>query len=214
MEDTLDLMPRPTFPRSNDNHALAARKILNKHAALVGSPVTLPIPIELIIEQTYGLEILWEELPEPPGAIILGKLQPSYRRIVLNIRHEAMFEEWMGPERFTLAHELAHWVYDADNPEQLSFNLEEGPEEQYCYHNESPNLRALETLRIREMNANKLAAHLLLPEDLVLKEDMEVVLRDIPGTASKWRVSRTTLRIRMQELGLIKGSDVIQPDLI
>lgn len=207
-------MLRPTFPRSNDNHATTARKILNKHAAFLGSPVTLPVPIEFIIEQTYGLEILWEELPEPHGSIVLGKLQPLYRRIVLNSRHEAMFEEWMGPERFTLAHELAHWIYDAVKPDQLAFNLEGCPEEQYCYHKESPNLRALETLRLREMNANKLAAHLLLPEDLVLKEDIEVVLRDIPRTASKWRVSRTTLRIRIQELGLIEGDDAIQPKLI
>ena len=206
-------MPRPTFPRSNDNHAITARKILNKHAAFVGSPVTLPVPIELIIEQTYGLEILWEELPEPPDSIVLGKLQPLYRRIVLNSRHEAMFEEWMGPERFTLAHELAHWIYDADNPDQLAFNLEEYSTDQYCYFDESPNLRALETLRIREMNANKLAAHLLLPEDLVLREDLEEVLRDIPGTALKWQVSRTTLRIRLQELKLIGERDLTQPNL-
>ena len=125
-----------------------------------------------------------------------------------------MFEEWMGPERFTLAHELAHWIYDADNPDQLVFNLEEYPAEQYCYHEESPNLRALEVLQIREMNANKLAAHLLLPEDLVLQEDVEGVLRDISGTAKEWQVSRTTLRIRMQELGVISGGDVTQPNLI
>ena len=65
-------MPRQTFPRSKDMHASTARKILNKHAAAVGSPVTLPVPIELIIEQTYGLEILWEELPEPPAPSSLG----------------------------------------------------------------------------------------------------------------------------------------------
>ena len=196
-------MPRPTYPRPEHLHALTASNVLVKHASIVGAQVALPVPIELIIEQTYGLEILWEEIQESPGFIILGKLQPRCRRILLNIRHQAMFEEWIGPERFTLAHELAHWIYDADNPDQLAFNLEEEPPEQYCYHDKSPNLRAEETLRIREMNANKLAAHLLLPEDLVRSAAIEEVLKDFPGTARKWQVSRTTLWIRLQELGLI-----------
>lgn len=214
MEGAQELMPRPTYPRSERRHASMAVKVLTRHASTVGTQITLPVPIELIIEQTYGLEILWEEVQEPPGSIILGKLEPRHRRIVLNIRHQTMFEEWIGPERFTLAHELAHWIYDADNPDQFAFNLEEEPAERYCYHNDSPNLRILETLRIRELNANKLAAHLLLPEDLVRDADMKDVLKDLPGTARKWQVSRTTLRIRLRELGLIGEGDLEQVKLI
>lgn len=207
-------MPRPTYPRPEHQHAKTASSVLLKHASFVGARVTLPVPIELIIEQTYGLEILWEDVQEPPDSVILGKLQPRIRRIVLNSRHQAMFEEWIGPERFTLAHELAHWIYDADNPDQLVFSIEEDQAEQYCYHDESPNLRALETLRIRELNANKLAAHLLLPEELVRQANLEEVLNDFAGTAMKWQVSRTTLRIRLQELGLLGGSDSPRPSLL
>ena len=125
MEGTQALMPRSTYPRPEHHHALTASDVLAKHAFVVGVQVTLPVPIELIIEQTYGLEILWEEIQESPGFIVLGKLQPRYRRILLNIRHHSMFEEWIGPERFTLAHELAHWIYDADNPDQLASIWEE-----------------------------------------------------------------------------------------
>ena len=143
--------------------------------------MSLPIPIELIIEQSYGLETLWDHIPEPPETIILGALAPRDRRILLNSRHEAMFERWMGPERFTLAHELAHWLYDADHPDQLALDLDWQPTEQYCYHRESPGLS--EDLRIRELNANKLAAHLLLPEDLVRSASIVDVLHDFSGTA-------------------------------
>ena len=195
-------MSRPTYPRPNHHHALTASRVLTRHASAVGVPVALPVPIELVIEQTYKLEILWDEILESPGIIILGALEPRHRRIVLNTRHEALFEQYMGPERFTLAHELAHWVYDAENPEQLAMDLDVPLVELHCYHSESLGLS--EDRRIREMNANKLAAHLLLPEDLVRRESIDDVLRDLPGTARRWQVSNTTLRIRLQDLGLIR----------
>ena len=201
-------MPRPTYPRPDHQHALTASKVLARHALTVGVPVVLPIPIELIVEQTYKLEILWEEVPEPTGTVILGGLAPRERRIVLNMRHQSMFEQWLGPERFTLAHELAHWIYDADNPDQIAMDFGEPPEELYCYRRESPRLS--EHLRIREVNANKLAAHLLLPEDLVRQSNIDEVLKDLPGTANRWQVSRTALHIRLQDLGLIKEYDAAQ----
>ena len=205
-------MPRQTYPRPDDHHALSASEVHTRHALAIGAPINLPVPIELIIEQTYRLEILWEEVKEPSGTIILGKLEPHYRRILLNTRHESLFEQYIGPERFTLAHELAHWIYDADDPDQLAFDLGIQPETQYCYYRESPGLS--EDSRIREVNANKLAAHLLLPEDLVRNVPINEILADISGTAEAWQVSRKALRIRLQELGLIKDHQFSQFDLL
>ncbi len=172
--------------------------------------MTLPVPIELIVEQTYGLEILWGEIPEPPNATILGALAPRERRIMLNSKREALFERWMGPERFTLAHELGHWIYDADDPSQLTLDLDSQPAEQYCYHRKSPWLS--EVQQIREVNANKFAAHLLLPEDLV-RAGVGELREDFPGTAARWGVSRTALRIRLQNLGLSDKCDTEEPIL-
>ena len=205
-------MPRRTYPRPDHHHTSTANKILARHASNVGAPVALPIPIELIIEQTYRLEILWEEIREPPHTIILGALAPRDRRIVLNSSHEALFEKYMGPERFTLAHELAHWIYDADNPDQLAFDVGEPPEERYCYHRESPGLS--EILRVRELNANRLAAHILLPEDLVRRANVDEVLNDLSGTATRWQVSRTALGIRLKDMGLIREQDAAQLNLM
>ena len=205
-------MPRQTYPRPDHHHAMTASSVLARHSSTVGTPVDLPVPIELIIEQTYRLEILWEDVPEPSDTVILGALAPSDRRIVLNMRHQALFEQYMGPERFTLAHELGHWIYDADDPDQLALDLDGHSPESYCYYRESPGLP--EILRIRELNANKFAAHLLLPEDLVRRANFDEVLKDLPGTARRWQVSRTTLRIRLQDLGIIREHSIGQMELM
>lgn len=203
-------MARRTYPRPARRHAVVASHVLTRYEQAVGAPLALPIPIELIIEQIYELEILWDEITEPPGTVILGALAPRDRRILLNSRHEALFERWIGPERFTLAHELAHWIYDAEDPNQLALDFDAQSEELYCYRRESPGLP--ESARIREVNANNLAAHLLLPEGLV-RAGMDDVRRDLRGTAARWGVSRTTLRIRLENLGLINEDDAGQPTL-
>ena len=37
----------------------------------------LPVPIEAIVEQTYHLVVLHDEITEPPGSMILGALSPQ-----------------------------------------------------------------------------------------------------------------------------------------
>lgn len=193
-------MPRPIYPRPESQHRLTADRVLAKYSAKSGVPISLPVPIELIIEQSFGLEILWDEIEEPSNVIILGALAPQERRIVLNSRHEELFEQFIGPERFTLAHELAHWIYDADDPDQLTLDFGDQLTVQHCYPMAFNELS--DSFRIREINANKLAAHLLLPEELVRSACIDKVIGDIAGTAAEWQVSRTTLRIRLEELGL------------
>ena len=76
-------MARPTYPRSFSRHAAAAADILARHERAVGAPVTLPVPIELIIEQTYRLQILWGPCAETwvGGGEILGiGVRPRWNR--------------------------------------------------------------------------------------------------------------------------------------
>lgn len=195
-------MARPTHPRSDDRHRLVATEILRRHASQTGQPIELPVPIDLIVELTYDLAIEWADIDEPAGYHILGALSPSSRTIVMNERHLRRFDRWVGPERFTLAHELAHWVYDAENPEQgtLAFEVED---EVFCRAEETVELDR--TTQLREQNANALAAHVLLPNHLVLARDLDAVLGDVRGTAHGWGVSQQTLRIKLERLGLLDG---------
>ena len=201
-------MARRTARRPDRYHAVVARGVLDRFEAEIGEAVSLPVPIEMIIERLYKLDILWDEIAEPPDTIILGALSPRESQIVLNTRHEALFDQVLGPERFTLAHELAHWIYDAENPGQQTLEIDAEPSERYCYSRESPRLSQDE--RLRETNANRLAAHLLLPEHLVRAEPLESVLSDFAATAERWQVSRQMLGIRLEELGLVGGASDLQ----
>lgn len=110
-------MAKRTFPRKNDVHKLIAGEVLRRYTAETGEPISLPVPIEMIVEKLYGLTIDWDDIDEPAGFVVLGALSPPTKTVVMNTRHLDRFERWVGPERFTLAHELAHWIYDA-NPDQ------------------------------------------------------------------------------------------------
>lgn len=199
-------MARPTHPRRDDAHRIVAAEVLRRHANKTGQAVSLPIPIELVVELTYELSIDWDDIEEPPDHKILGALSPATRTIVMNTRHLPMFERWVGPERFTLAHELAHWIYDADNPDQGVLDLG-GTDEVFCRRDDTSRLD--ETTRLREQNANALAAHILLPDHLVLAHDLDGLLADFRGTAHAWGVSQQTLRIKLERLGLLDDADLV-----
>lgn len=158
----------------------------------------MPVPIEMIVEQTYNLTIETRDLPEPPDTTILGALYQEERKIVLNERHQDLFDEVLGPFEFTVAHELAHWLYDADAGQGSLFDLSA---DHFCYHRDSLGLPEL--ARIRETNANKLAAAVLMPADLVLAADLEDIVVHLREYARTWGVSRRALEIRLSELGVM-----------
>lgn len=193
-------MARPVFPRSQQQHERAAQEILSRHAQQTGWRIGLPVPIDLIIEQTYGLRVIYEQLTEPADSMILGALVSAQRRIVINTRHEDLLGTVIGPERFTLAHELAHWHYDAENPDQQSFDFGD-TEEVFCYDRESAGLS--DDGRIREVNANKLAASVLLPAACV-RAAVDDALSEPRDFAAHCGVSQQTLAIRLAELGVVR----------
>ena len=87
---------------------------IRQYEDLTGVPVSLPVPIEKIIERILGLDFDWDEIEEQPGEQILGGLIPEQRRIVLNAKHVELFEAKPGLERSTIGHEAGHWDIDID----------------------------------------------------------------------------------------------------
>lgn len=194
-------MSQKVFPRSHQRQEERACEVIARHERSTGSRVGFPVPVELIIEVTYGLEVLWDDIDEPTGMRILGALIPSEKRIVMNARHDQLFVDVIGPERFTLAHELGHWLYDADDPDQLALSFDEiSPE--LCL---APRTAESEEARLRELNANNFAAHLLMPEYLVRASDLEEVLGAPRRIAREWGVSVQALAYRLDFLGLTGG---------
>jgi hypothetical protein len=82
---------------------------LNELEQELGSPLTLPIPIDLVAEKILGLDFLWEPVDEQPGEIVFGGLIPKRRLIVLNEKRRGLFEQKPGLERSTKGHEMGHW---------------------------------------------------------------------------------------------------------
>lgn len=87
---------------------------IRQYEARSGSPVTLPVPVEKIVEQILGLDFDWVNIEERTGEQILAGLVPEQRRIVLNTRHLDLFAAKPGLERSTIGHEAGHWDIDID----------------------------------------------------------------------------------------------------
>jgi hypothetical protein len=103
----------------------------------------LPVPVESIAEDLLGLSI--NENQELP---VSGMLLPAERQIWVNAREA---QESPGRRRFTLAHEVGHWVCQC---------LEGRTAPVYC-RAEDVSAGADRTL---EREANVFAAELLMPE--------------------------------------------------
>src|SRR5437016_1960286 len=103
-----------------------------------------PVPVEAIAEDLLGLRV-----EETADLEISGMLLPSERRVVLNAA------ESPHRRRFTLAHELGHWICQC---------LDGAAAPVYCREQDvgfDPVAKAL------EREANVFAAELLMPEEAV-----------------------------------------------
>jgi hypothetical protein len=200
-------MARPTRYRTPRQLAVVAESVLTRYASEFGWTRAMPVPIEQIIERLYRIGIEWHELDEPPGTSVLGALDPAARTIVLNRKHEQMLSDVLGPYEFTLGHELGHWLFDADDPNQLSLLDSQG--ERFCHSRNSPAMSQQQ--QNRETNANRFAAELLMPADLVLRVDEKDLVANMVRYAVDWNVSRTALRIRLETLGILDGESDNEP---
>jgi hypothetical protein len=158
-----------TDPRA---HALRDRF----HAAFTAAE--LPVPVEAIAEDLLGLHVEEDEIE------CSGLLLPAERRVVL------CSGEPQVRQRFTLAHELGHWVCQ----------VREGHEAPvYC--------RAADVAptadRFLEREANVFAAELLMPEPAVRTEWSRA--QSAAELATWFGVSEEAMSWRLFNLGLQSG---------
>ena len=142
----------------NDMEAVA-QKLLFEYKQKRGQ-LTLPIPIEDIIENHLKLSLEIENLRDELGCSdILGGIYFSEPRIVID---SSLIEE-DGRYRFTAAHEAAHWELHRElfvsNPNQIDL----------FSANSSPNIvcRDSNSQTREEFQANYTAACILMPRDLL-----------------------------------------------
>lgn len=138
----------------------AARDVLTKVPEWVWDGERLPVPVEAIADTCFGLLVRdVEDMTSAPGAPVLeaghslsGLLLASRGEIWVNATEA---REWPPRRRFTISHELGHWVLHRSGQTALfcreaAFADEPKP-----------------ALPVPEEEANAFAAALLMPAHLI-----------------------------------------------
>ena len=160
-------MPGPvTDPRA---HALRERF----HATYAAPD--LPVPVEAIAEDLLGLHV-----EEAANLECSGLLLPAERRVVLRA------EEPATRQRFTLAHELGHWICQVTEGDKTPL---------YCRDVDVSRAAG----RQLEREANVFAAELLMPEPAL----RAVFSGVITECANAFNVSEEAMRWRLYNVELV-----------
>ena len=140
-------------------------------------------PVDMIgMAKALNLRIVEEELPDS----ISGKIERDWFNndfyITVNSKHGE------NRKRFTIAHEIAHFILHRDL-------IGDGITDNGLYRDE----RIGDT---RERQANRYAATLLMPKNLV-KKAWDAGIRDASQLASAFKTSLPVAEIRWRELGCV-----------
>lgn len=151
-----------------------AHELRERYVATFGG-AELPVPVDAVAEDLLGLHISEADLDG-----ISGLLYPARRRIVINAADPP------ARKRFTVAHELGHWICQCQDGPEVSV---------FCRAEDvtlDPDARAV------EREANVFAAELLMPEPAV----REAWAGDAEETAERFGVSGEAMRWRLYSFGL------------
>jgi hypothetical protein len=124
----------------------------------------LPVPVEDIVDSCFGLLVRdVDDMAAAPGAPTLepgqalsGLLLASCGEIWVNA---AEAREWPSRRRFTIGHELGHWVLHRAGQTAL-----------FCRHGVVEPETTKPALPVSEDQANRFAAALLMPARLIRRE--------------------------------------------
>lgn len=151
------------------------------------------------------LNLTWEEIPEPEDGNVLGQLLPTRQLVLLNERHYERLEKREGAQlRFTVGHEVGHWILHVPNGGLGSSDLFDG-ERVLCRDGSQASV---------ERQAEMFSAALLIPR--------EVLAKNLPRTAwsgwstvyrlaEKFVVTPTAMQIRLEKLDWMHLSEGREP---
>ena len=160
-----------------------AHALRERYLAVFGGE-EFPVPVEAIAEDLLGLRIeqQWDMRYS-------GILLPAERMIVLNAAEVPRDVAPLRRFRFTIAHELGHWVCHVLGAER--------PKPAFCRAKDL----AEDADRGVEREANVFAAELLMPELAVRSRWAK--LKDIAACAALFDVSPTAMQWSLYGFGLV-----------
>jgi len=142
-----------------------------------------------------GLGLVWDEIEDGDGAgRVLGQLIPGQRTVVLNERHVDDLEAREGRlRRYTLGHEIGHWLLHADAARTGTLSLFDG-ERIWCRDGSFDPI---------ERQAEMFSAALLIPEDRLRAALPQSPWRGwgvVYRLADTFAVNVTPMKIRLERL--------------
>lgn len=168
------------------------------------SPTHLPIPVKDIADSHYRIYVgrsnsLIEKLPDSvqkrgmntslSGLLLVG---PNVKEIWVSA---AEAERSQGRERFTIAHELGHFLLHSEESISSSNFF-------VCRTKDIHNAASHQNKRGKESEANRFAAELLMPKQLV-EQLAHQWKANIPKMANLFDVSTEAMGIRLTQLGFL-----------
>jgi len=158
------------------------------------------VPIVEIVTK-FGFKIFQSDL-KPKGLSAYIAVDPKFEEIFKSNKITCVhIEDNIGHKRFALAHELAHYLFDFNEDENM-----------YYYNTYFPRN---EENSMEENRANQFAANLLMPEKIFRKKYKEY--RKNNGKADTvnelghyFLVSPTAVLRRLEELGIAGYNNLLQ----
>jgi hypothetical protein len=222
-------MTKPHFVKNEIIEDVTAQRIWQYESKL-GVTVTLPVPLEQIVEQVLGLHFDWDVIEEQTGEQILGGLDAIQKKILLNEAHADLFQANPGLLRSTIGHEAGHFDIDIDrsrllHPTLPGFDLSPSVVKRHA----SRSNGLIEVLLDRAMTdhrayraykkmtagqdtpevkslVDRYQSALLMPKWLMMEVEQRYDLTKWPQLyrlADEAQVSISNLTVRLQRLGLI-----------
>lgn len=221
-------MAKRRFWRNDDIEDVTTQRI-HEYEAETGVSVTLPVPIEQIVEQVLGLDFDWDVIEERPGEQILGGLDAANKKILLNEAHTDLFEQKPGLLRSTIGHEAGHWDIDIDRSKFGQPGLFESEDSPVVFRHASKADKVIEVLLTRSLHderayklykkltegqdspevrsaVDRYQSALLMPKWLMIDAAERCDLSKWPELyrlAEEAQVNISNLTVRLQRLGLI-----------
>ena len=176
---------REMVPSATSSYVDPRAHALRERYLRVWGGEEIPVPVESIAEDLLGLRIE-ERLLEWSGMLL-----PAERTIVLNLAESPRNDPPLRRHRFTIAHEIGHWVCHC--LEGRAAKLEPS----YCRATDIAN----DVDRKIEREANIFASELLMPEAAVRAAWGD--LQDAEAVAARMDVSPLAMGWRLFNLGLV-----------
>lgn len=159
-----ELRDLPVPPLTLEEIAAEADAVLAKQATMYDEATDVPIDVDDLAVNVMGLTVKFAELRELLGPDIDGAIYFWLMQISIEQRlNPEVFPQLYGRYRFTLAHELGHWVLHrrfvmSDEAQQVLFCDDPAPDIVCRSKGHRPRI---------ERQADQFAGCLLMPESLL-----------------------------------------------